>query len=276
MSFTIAIFTGTIKIYQVQERLENFIRMKQDWILFSTTIASELQLPVDLRHDAYYIIIKNKNKYLDLLKLDCEVPKFIKDEVRRRLIDRNELGPLKNYIYNFDITTLSDIIIQISSNENERLDIENNVNHYYNDLKENFKNILTKSLENKFCKDLNEEDKNKILEPIYENISSTILNNINQDHDFKNMLNNLIKHNDNNNKDDNNDIENIKKMFNHLLEKNINDTLLKLSNDHIKIISEDFNKKNLDKKEMYDMKIDSLNHLLNDTMDISPSPCDNV
>jgi hypothetical protein len=303
MSFTIAIFTGTIKIYQIQERLESFIRMKQDWILFSTTLASELQLPVDLRHDAYYIIIKNKNKYLDLLKLDCEVPKFIKDEVRKRLINRNQDGSLKNYIYNFDITTLSDIIIQISSNENERLDIENNVNNYYYDLKENFKNIISKSLENKFCKDLNEEDRNKILQPIYENISSNILNNINNDKNFKNMLNNLIKDKNNNynlkndlnndlnnylnnnlNNDLNNNIENnldnINKMFNNLLEKNINEILLKLSNENIKKISNDLNENNNlnQKKEIINNEVekDNLNNLLNESVDISPSPCDNV
>ena len=120
MSFTIAVFTGTIKIYQIQERLENFIKIKQEWIVFSTTLASELQLPVNLRHDAYYIIIKNKSKYLDLLKIDSDIPTFIKDNVRKKLIDKNINGPLKDHIDNLNITSLSDIIIQISSIENER------------------------------------------------------------------------------------------------------------------------------------------------------------
>ena len=59
MSFTISIFTGYIKIYQIQERLEMFIKTKQEWIVFSTLLVSELQLPVKLRKDALFLIIKN-------------------------------------------------------------------------------------------------------------------------------------------------------------------------------------------------------------------------
>jgi hypothetical protein len=68
MSFSIAIFTGLIKIYQVQERLEEFIQLKQEWIGFSVVITTEVQLPVGERTMALELITKNKNKYLDLLK----------------------------------------------------------------------------------------------------------------------------------------------------------------------------------------------------------------
>jgi uncharacterized membrane protein YuzA (DUF378 family) len=64
-SFVIAILTGWLKIYQIQEQLEIFIKLKQDWTLFSTRLASELQLPRELRRDALYLIIKYKNQYLD-------------------------------------------------------------------------------------------------------------------------------------------------------------------------------------------------------------------
>jgi hypothetical protein len=76
MSFIIAIFTGCIKVYSVQERLEEFLRIKQDWIVFSTALTSELQLPTPLRHDALYVIVKNKVKYLDLLKANPDIPAF--------------------------------------------------------------------------------------------------------------------------------------------------------------------------------------------------------
>ena len=77
LSFSIAIFTGLIKIYQIQERLEEFIQFKQEWIGFSVTITTEIQLPVKQRVPALDLITKNKNKYLDLLKHDVDIPNFI-------------------------------------------------------------------------------------------------------------------------------------------------------------------------------------------------------
>jgi len=78
MSFSIAMFTGLIKIYQVQERLEEFIQLKQEWIGFSVVITTEVQLPVSERKKALDLIAKNKNKYLDLLKHDVDIPNFIR------------------------------------------------------------------------------------------------------------------------------------------------------------------------------------------------------
>ena len=56
MAFSIAVFTGAIKIYQIQENLEIFIRIKQEWINFSTLLVSEFQLPVSERQDAVILI----------------------------------------------------------------------------------------------------------------------------------------------------------------------------------------------------------------------------
>jgi len=83
MSFLIALFTGCLKVYSIQERLEEFLRIKQEWIVFSTAITSELQLPTQLRHDALYTIVKNKAKYLDLLKANPEIPPFCVDRVKK-------------------------------------------------------------------------------------------------------------------------------------------------------------------------------------------------
>lgn len=83
MSFLIALFTGCLKVYSIQERLEEFLRIKQEWIVFSTAITSELQLPTPLRHDALYTIVKNKAKYLDLLKANPEIPGFCVERVKR-------------------------------------------------------------------------------------------------------------------------------------------------------------------------------------------------
>lgn len=113
-SFTIAVFTGYLKIYQVQERLEHYIKLKQDWIVFSTTIASELQLPIELRRDALFMIIKNKNTYLDLLKVDFEIPEKIKKHAYDTLPHPSQL--------NLDVSTLPRIIMDIGSQELNDLD----------------------------------------------------------------------------------------------------------------------------------------------------------
>jgi hypothetical protein len=75
MAFSIAVFTGAIKIYQIQENLEIFIRVKQEWINFSTLLVSEFQLPVSERQDAVILIKNNKGRYLDLLKTSITIPK---------------------------------------------------------------------------------------------------------------------------------------------------------------------------------------------------------
>jgi len=90
MSFSIAIFTGLIKIYQIQERLEEIIQLKQEWIGFSVVITTEVQLPVGERTLALDLISKNKNKYLDLLKHDVDIPNFIKKQANKNLYHDKE------------------------------------------------------------------------------------------------------------------------------------------------------------------------------------------
>jgi len=118
MSFSIAILTGLIKIYQVQERLEEYIQLKQEWITFCVNITSEIQLPISQRRDALKLIKEYKGKYLDLLKIDVDVPNIIKEQALENLYDddkmiymeqRNEYRKLKNDINNgiFDTETNS-------------------------------------------------------------------------------------------------------------------------------------------------------------------------
>jgi hypothetical protein len=109
MSFSIAILTGLIKIYQVQERLEEYIQLKQEWITFCVNITSEIQLPISQRRDALKLIKEYKGKYLDLLKIDVDVPTAIKEQALENLYDddkmiymeeRNDYRKLKNEINN--------------------------------------------------------------------------------------------------------------------------------------------------------------------------------
>lgn len=97
MSFSVAIFTGLIKIYQIQERLEEFIQLKQEWIGFSVVITAEVQLPINHRKKAIDLITKHKNKYLDLLKRDVDIPNFIKAQAYKNLYhDKQKQYYLKN------------------------------------------------------------------------------------------------------------------------------------------------------------------------------------
>lgn len=84
-TFSLAIYTGYIKIYQIQERLEQFIKLRQDWAVFATTIGSELQLPIELRRDALHLIVKYKSIYLDLIKIDIEVPESMRIRAEQSL-----------------------------------------------------------------------------------------------------------------------------------------------------------------------------------------------
>uniref|UniRef100_A0A6C0KVR8 SMODS and SLOG-associating 2TM effector domain-containing protein n=1 Tax=viral metagenome TaxID=1070528 RepID=A0A6C0KVR8_9ZZZZ len=112
LSFSITIFTGYIKVYRIQEQLEEFIRIKQEWIAFSTTIISEIQLPLDMRQSAYDIIKNNKTKYLDLLKADIDIPEDI--------IKKTQLY-MKDYIGNTTgvKNSLTDMLLAVSNHEHK-------------------------------------------------------------------------------------------------------------------------------------------------------------
>jgi len=117
MAFSIAIMTGYIKVFQIQENLENSIKIKQEWTVFSTEIASELQLPTELRRDALWIIIKNKNIYLELLKMNLEIPDYITRQARKDFKEETKL--------NMDVSSLPRILIDIGLQEMRDLDINN-------------------------------------------------------------------------------------------------------------------------------------------------------
>jgi hypothetical protein len=128
MAFSIAIFTGAIKIYQVQENLETFIRVKQEWINFSTLLVAEFQLPLSERQDAVTLIKNNKGKYLDLLKTPINVPKRIReygeDRIKkstRKALDQSgfDVGhELVDIIYHMNTRLLFDVDNLVKYNKN--------------------------------------------------------------------------------------------------------------------------------------------------------------
>jgi len=116
-SFLITISSGYMKVYQVQEQLEVYIKIKQEWIDFTTLIISELQLPTRLRRDASYLIWKHKDQYSDLLKKDVNVSSFVRTRIKEPLI----------YYVNgskaiLSKTHLADILENINDNKNSRKD----------------------------------------------------------------------------------------------------------------------------------------------------------
>jgi hypothetical protein len=84
MTFTISISVGYLKIYQIQEKMEQTIRLQQEWAVFGSKITSEIQLPESLRKDALFLIIRLKETYLELIKSQVEVSKKITYRVARR------------------------------------------------------------------------------------------------------------------------------------------------------------------------------------------------
>jgi len=109
--------TGYIKIYQIQENLELNIKAKQDWISFSADIASELQLPIELRKDALWMIIKNKNIYLDLLKTNLEIPNYIGKRAQQEMKTEIKL--------NMDVSSLPRILMDIAVQEMRDISVDN-------------------------------------------------------------------------------------------------------------------------------------------------------
>lgn len=106
-SFAVAIFTGYVKVYQIQERLEECIKLKQDWILFTTSITSELQLPLDVRRDALYLIISNKDAYLGLMKRDINIPTKIVTKVNENMKKSTSTT------HNVNATSLPNVVLDI-------------------------------------------------------------------------------------------------------------------------------------------------------------------
>lgn len=108
MTYIVAINTGRIKVYQIQERLEQFIKLKQEWTYFITTIAVEFQTPVNLRKDALQLILNNKEKYLDLMKRDCEFTDSAKREMQKKIQeDQDQWFYLNREFYNSHVSLLN-------------------------------------------------------------------------------------------------------------------------------------------------------------------------
>lgn len=182
-TFTVAISTGCIKVYQVQERLEKFITIKQEWIVFITKIATQFQLNIDLRKDALDLINSNKDKYLDLLKIDNEIPDFIKRQVKNKLMAKRAHRYYKDFHPSLEIgeaMSISDIIMNIGyvegknlchlekdkkeKKQDECLDLE--LNEYF---EENYRNCISRS--NSFC-ELPDQSKGKFKSKILNNLIS--------------------------------------------------------------------------------------------------------
>ena len=88
-SILVALNSGFLKIYEVQERLEGSIRLQNAWTQFGSRLSSEMQLPVALRKDALYMIVKLKETYHELIKDQIQVNR----NILRKVALRNGLSP---------------------------------------------------------------------------------------------------------------------------------------------------------------------------------------
>ena len=120
-SFLITMLTGALKICQVQENLELAIKYKQDWISFAAEIASEIQLPDKYRRESQFVINKNRAKYLELLKLDIEVPKSVAAEMELMITREQENIKQNGHRGKKDSSSLVDILANIIDFEHMKL-----------------------------------------------------------------------------------------------------------------------------------------------------------
>ena len=120
-SFLITMLTGALKICQVQENLELAIKYKQDWISFAAEIASEIQLPDKYRRESQFVINKNRAKYLELLKLDIEVPKSVAAEMELMITREQENIKQKGHRGKKDSSSLVAILANIIDFEHMKL-----------------------------------------------------------------------------------------------------------------------------------------------------------
>lgn len=76
-SVIIALSAGFLKVYQIQDKLEKSLQLQQEWTTFGSKITSEMQLPVPLRKDALYMLVRMKETYANLVKQQVNVSKRI-------------------------------------------------------------------------------------------------------------------------------------------------------------------------------------------------------
>ncbi len=129
MTATVAIFTGYLKIYQVQEKLEKAIKLQQEWSLFGSLLSSEIQLPINLRKDALYLIIKYKETYSELFKQQVDVSQ----RIIQRVAIRNGLQP--------NSLTLSELFERVLEGEAERLKVTDNENSDHISIEPSVRNV---------------------------------------------------------------------------------------------------------------------------------------
>jgi len=84
-TFSIAINTGYIKIYQIQERLELFIKTKQEWTSFVSNLSAELDLPIAMRKDAVQLISNYREHYLNLMNVDYEMHSDVLKSIKTKM-----------------------------------------------------------------------------------------------------------------------------------------------------------------------------------------------
>jgi hypothetical protein len=115
-SILVALNTGYIKVYQIQERLESTIQLQQQWSNFGSLITSELQLPTPLRKDALQIINKMKETYHQLIRDHVDINRDILEKVALR----NGISPQQ--------LTISDLFERVIAEELNRIKLENGEN----------------------------------------------------------------------------------------------------------------------------------------------------
>lgn len=119
-SILVALNSGFLKIYEIQERLEGSIRLQNAWTQFGSRLSSEMQLPVALRKDALYMIIKLKETYHELIKDQIQVNK----NILAKVAIRNGLSPQALTITDLFERSIQSELLRIEDIENRDISVD--------------------------------------------------------------------------------------------------------------------------------------------------------
>jgi len=121
-SFTIAVLGSVVKVYQYQERLEMYIKTKQDWINFATIISTSMPTT---QHDT--IIKVHTENYTRLLQTDYELFGDIKQKLKKVTYDTSAIIPkskglrihdILKYLAETEVNEVPEKLVEIVINEN--------------------------------------------------------------------------------------------------------------------------------------------------------------
>ena len=174
-SVIIALSAGFLKVYQIQDKLEKSLQLQQEWTTFGSKITSEMQLPVPLRKDALYMLVRMKETYANLVKQQVNVSKRIVKRVAAAngvkaedlslsdLFERILKGEAQRIAIRFD--SVAGIELPVGSSADDSTDISETMRMRPDPPSSALKSFLRKNKTKIVCNEERRKISNAILSP---------------------------------------------------------------------------------------------------------------